>query len=83
MSGAAGAADVMAVDVNVSGNGALNAGVPRKLFSAAPVGVITDRNTWDVTPDAQRFLINSTQQGQTASVPPLTVILNWASNARK
>lgn len=78
MSGNAGAADVMAADIAISSDGAVKAGVPHKLFPAAPVNVLTDRNTWDVTPDGQRFLINSLVGSQNSNGgTPLTVILNW------
>jgi serine/threonine protein kinase len=65
--------------VSVSKDGALNAGVRRKLFQAAPTGVTSDRNTWDVTPDGQRFLINSTSPRDETAVIPITIILHWRS----
>jgi hypothetical protein len=71
----------MAVDISVSTGGALKAGVPHKLFHISPQLAGAVRNVWDVSPDGQRFLINSTQQASNASVP-LTVIVNWLSKAK-
>ena len=72
------AREVMAVDISVSTDGALKIGVPHKLFSATPINVTTYRNTWEVTPDAQRFLINYSQQSAASSLP-VTVVINWLS----
>jgi hypothetical protein len=38
------------------------------------VSVFNGRNSWDVTPDRQRFLINSG-----GAAPPITVVVNWAA----
>lgn len=73
--------DVMAVDMTVSGDGILKAGVPHKLFTANPIGLIGRRNTWEVTPDGQRFLIHTNQQ-ETTSVVPLTVVVNWLAGEK-
>lgn len=73
------AREVMAVDIGVSADGALKIGVPRKLFSATPITVTSYRNSWEMTPDAQRFLINSSQQQATSSLP-ITVVVNWLSS---
>jgi len=32
------------------------------------------RRAWDVTPDGQRFLINSNPE---SVVPPVSVVVNW------
>jgi serine/threonine protein kinase/Tol biopolymer transport system component len=77
VSGVAGGADVMAADISVSPDGALKAGVPHKLFATAPIGLVGDRNTWDVTPGGQRFLMNSAAPAISSGGTPLTVILNW------
>jgi hypothetical protein len=45
----------MAVDVTVSSDGILKAGLPHKLFPTTPIGIGATRNTWEVTPDGQRF----------------------------
>jgi Tol biopolymer transport system component len=63
--------EMMAVDMSVSSDGSLKAGLPHKLFTVIPGGV------WDVTPDGQRFLINSRAQTSQATVTPLTVVVNW------
>jgi eukaryotic-like serine/threonine-protein kinase len=69
------ARDVMAAPVSVSPDGTFNAGVPQKLFTANPAVLSAERNTWDVTPDGQRFLVNSVEaQG----VRPITIVVNWA-----
>jgi hypothetical protein len=61
----------MAVDVKTSANDTFEAGNPRTPFRANPATVFTGRNSWDVTQDEQRFLINS------AGLPtPITVVLN-------
>ena len=68
------AGEAMAVDVSTPRDGVFQAGTPRKLFQANPVSVFTGRNSWDVTPDGQRFLITSV-----GTPPPITVVVNWAS----
>jgi Tol biopolymer transport system component len=69
---------VMAVDIATSPDGALKAGVAQGLFAVNPVNLLTDRNSWDVTPDGQRFLVNtSTAQAQTGQVAPVIVVVNW------
>ena len=68
--------DVMAVLVDTSSTGVFKAGAPQKLFTVTPVGTSILRNSWDVTPDGQRFLVNSPQT-QAGGVPPVTVVLNW------
>ena len=82
MSGSVGQVDVMAADITVSGDGAISAGVPHKLFQAAPNGLTAARNTWEVTPDGRRFMINSNQLEGPGAVTPLTVILNSAASRK-
>jgi len=65
----------MAVDVGVSRDGAFLNGAPHKLFQANPTFITRDRSSWDVTPDGQRFLVNSF--GSRNGVPPIIVIVNW------
>ena len=67
--------DVMAVAVDTSSTGVFKAGVPQKLFTVALTAVSGTRNTWDVTPDGQRFLVVSPRA--TTAVPPITVVVNW------
>jgi len=71
------AREVMAVEVSTSKNGVFQAGLPRKLFQANPVAVLTPRNSWDVTPDGQRFLINSVSSTTAALFTSITVVINW------
>jgi Tol biopolymer transport system component len=72
--------DVTAVDISTSNDGALRAGIPHKLFSGPPVPLVTRRNSWEVTPDGQRFLFVTGQQ-QT-EVVPLTVVVNWLAEQK-
>jgi eukaryotic-like serine/threonine-protein kinase len=68
--------EITAVDISTSNEGVLKAGVPHKLFSVSPTSLTTRRNSWEVTPDGQRFLIQSGQQ-QDGIALPLTVVVNW------
>jgi hypothetical protein len=70
----------MAVEIAATQEGAFKAGVPRGLFAAVLGSRFTERNTWDVTPDGQRFLIVSavTQTAAAAGLAtPITVVVNW------
>jgi eukaryotic-like serine/threonine-protein kinase len=67
--------DVMAVEVDTSNRDVFRAGVPLKLFTVVPQSVTFARNSWDVTPDGQRFLVVSNPTA--TAVPPITVIVNW------
>ena len=60
----------MAVDIGVSADGGLKAGVPHKLFAASAIN-------WDVTPDGQRFLFNTADQPASGAVTPITIVVNW------
>ncbi len=64
---------VMAVDLKVSPDGSLSAGVPHKLFDV-PDFAFTDRGAWDIGPGDQRFLFHVLRP-----TIPLTVIANWAA----
>ncbi len=73
--------DMMAVDISIEKDGRLSVGVPRRLFSANPVTLISNhRNSYDVTPDGQRFLINSS--GTSTGVLPITIVVNWLNQAQ-
>jgi hypothetical protein len=76
-----GTREVMAVDINSSTARTLRAGSPQKLFTVNPVFLVTQRNTWDVAPDGQRFLINSALTPW--SVVPIRVVLNWSAGTGK
>jgi Tol biopolymer transport system component len=67
--------DVMAVAVDTSNTAVFKAGVPQRLFTVAPQSVTDVRNSWDVTPDGQRFLVVSSATA--TGVPPVTVVVNW------
>jgi Tol biopolymer transport system component len=63
---------LMSVEVK---QGARPFGVPRELFQVPAYGAaVTSQIRWDVSPDGERFLIN-TVTGDTSA--PLTVIVNW------
>jgi dipeptidyl aminopeptidase/acylaminoacyl peptidase len=70
--------DLMAVDV--TSDPSFRAGMPRKLFHATPPRGM-EGPQYAVTPDGQRFLLWM-PTGRT-SIPPTTVIVNWASAVRK
>ncbi len=60
-----------------------DAGEPRPLFlmrRREPVSA-NDLYSYDVSPDAQRFLVN-TDAGETTT-PPLTLVLNWATDLKR
>ena len=67
----------MAVPVRTGAN--FEASSPVALFQAhlrQPISVL-DRVSYDVSPDGQKFLINTKVDEPNAA--PLSVILNWAS----
>jgi hypothetical protein len=72
---------VTGVDISTSNEGVLRAGVPHKLFSANPAGLTARRNIWEVTPDGQRFLIQTGRQ-ELGTVLPLTVVVNWLAGEK-
>jgi Tol biopolymer transport system component len=70
---------VTAVPIRVSTDGqSIERGTPTPLFQARPSGgVVTAaplRQQYVVSPDGQRFLVNSTVEDV---VSPITVIMNW------
>jgi eukaryotic-like serine/threonine-protein kinase len=71
---------LMAVSVAAVG-GTFQPGVPKPLFRAAVLGGTgggpSSSWRWDISPDGQRFLINTAlEEGATA---PVTMVLNWDS----
>jgi serine/threonine protein kinase/Tol biopolymer transport system component len=71
--------EVMAADVTATA-GAIQTGLPRKLFSAA--GVVG----WDVTNDGQRFLMSrpaAARVNPSDRPDPVTVVLNWQAALQK
>jgi Tol biopolymer transport system component len=69
---------LMAVDIKLGTS--FEMGTPAALFQTQVAGFAAP-NRYAVSPDGQRFLINSTIQD--ASPTPLTVILNWTSSLSK
>jgi eukaryotic-like serine/threonine-protein kinase len=71
---------LMAVSVNTSGS-TFQLGIPKALFRAAVLGGTGGGPTtswrWDMSPDGQKFLINTELEEATGS--PVTVVLNWQS----
>ena len=57
------------------------AGTPHALFQTRITGARFVHFQYDVTPDGQRFLINSLSPENTA--PPLTLVLNWNAQLKK
>jgi serine/threonine protein kinase len=69
---------IMAVDVSTTPTFAKQS-APKVLFSA-PIyggGTTTNVTRYDVTPDGQRFLINTERSQSPTEINPITVILNW------
>ena len=69
---------LMAVDVTAAGSD-FKLGVPKPLFRATVLGGTGGGSgsswRWDISPDGQRFLINTAVEEATSS--PVTVVLNW------
>jgi serine/threonine protein kinase len=74
------ARELMAVEISTSKDGVFHAGVPQKLFQTNVANFLTNRNSYDVTPDGQRFLINSPTAS--AASTPITVIVNWMTQSQ-
>jgi hypothetical protein len=71
---------LMSVDVTLSP--AFKASAPKLLFQA-PIfggGASADRILWDLTPDGQKFLINTTSNDLSA---PIVVVMNWQATPKK
>ncbi len=68
---------LMAVEV-VTGGTAFAAGTPRALFQTRAATLVV--RAYDVSPDGQRFLINSLIGDPTSS--PITLVLNWTAGLR-
>jgi Tol biopolymer transport system component len=77
-------ADGTMMAVAIDGRGQLEAGVPQTLFDAA-VGGVGGTNmdqSYVVTKDGQRFLVNRRSLSST-SAAPLTVVVNWPATLQK
>jgi Tol biopolymer transport system component len=83
------AGKLMAIDVKTAAK--FQAGIPRPLFDShmwlPAEGMVNVINfltfRYDVTPDGQRFLVNTAAQAEPASSPGITVILNWTAGLKK
>ena len=58
----------------------VSAGLPKTLF---PTGVFGLLQTYAVTKDGQRFLINTRPANAAAAATPLNVVVNWTSTLTK
>ena len=64
-------------------------GVPKKLFvtdvltGLVPGGQPTQRNSYDVMKDGQRFLLNANSGAAPNVRSSITVVINWASGLKK
>lgn len=72
------AADRKLMAVAVNGEGTFKAGVPKALFQTRE---IIGRYVYAVTPDGQRFLVNTPLEE--ASTSPITVVLNWTAELKR
>ena len=68
--------DLSLMAVPVKAGAAFESGAALALFKA-PFALITARGLYRPTRDGQRFLVLQTLGRET--VPPVTVVLNWAS----
>jgi hypothetical protein len=74
---------IMAVDVTTTP--VFRSGSPKALF-ATPLFAYTitpNVTRYDVTPDGQRFLINTLSADGAATPSPITVIVNWQIGLKK
>ena len=68
--------ELMAVDIDAAGD-APTVGIPHVLFQAPFRQSPPQRNSYDVTADGQRFLVNTLVEGALSA--PITWVLNWAA----
>ena len=63
---------------------AFEAGTPVALFDAhIQPTLLNNATNYDVTADGKRFLITARVGGDTASAPPLNVVVNWNAAAKR
>jgi hypothetical protein len=70
----------MSVEVTLSPS--FKYGIPKVVFPA-PIyggGGSIEGNRWDLTPDGQKFLINTTPNDQSSSI---AVVVNWQAALKK
>jgi hypothetical protein len=70
----------MAAAVNGQGS-AFEVGAVRSLFDTRAPSTINPRSAYDVSPDGQRFLVN-TLVDEAASAP-ITLVVNWPALLKK
>lgn len=70
---------LMAVDISLEGN--VQIGVPRKLFNSPVPRNINTRNRYVVSKDGQRFLMLALLDRD--RVPPTSVIVNWTADLKE
>lgn len=70
------------MEVDVTPGPPFQVGVPKVLFQTPVLGA-NDLigSSWDVSPDGQRFLVNTAAEQQNAA--PLTVLTNWQAKLKK
>jgi dipeptidyl aminopeptidase/acylaminoacyl peptidase len=73
--------ELMAVPIRVEGMG-LDIGVPVALFPLNPPVTTLYRNAFDVSPDGQRFLVN-TLVGDGAATGAARVVIGWAREKKR
>jgi hypothetical protein len=69
----------MAVDVKLGAT--FEASVPKPLFGTCVISWAEFRNSYVVTADGQRFLINSTLEE--TSTTPINVVVNWTADLKR
>jgi eukaryotic-like serine/threonine-protein kinase len=72
--------DIMAVDVSTRGH-VVTLGIPHVLFHA--VGVQREAGPYDVSPDGNKFVLNSGSVKEDGFGSPMTLVQNWPQELRK
>jgi Tol biopolymer transport system component len=70
---------LMAMDIKLGAT--FEAAVPKTLFATRVLSLTDFRNTYDVTADGKRFLINSTMEEPDSS--PISVVVNWTADLKR
>jgi hypothetical protein len=65
--------------VSIKSTAELQSGTPRVLFQA-PIRVTSTQTEYCVTRDGKRFIF---RESVDVSVPPITVVLNWAAGLKR
>jgi len=76
---------LMSVDVNGAGS-SFQAGLPKALFDVpifGGTGLQATADLWDISPDGQRFLVNTEQKARDSNLSQITVVLNWPAALNK